>query len=81
MKFFSESLDKLKKLVSKNEQEVSEERIESARVTSSRLNALKRMRANSPTTPSYKRNEQTTASRKPKKDNIDLDFGMELPNV
>ncbi len=77
MKFLTDCLDRLKKLVATGSEDSGVHRIESARVTSSRLNALKRMRANSPTTPQYKQDE-AIESTPTKKGNVDLDFGIEV---
>ena len=50
-------LGKIKEILKLGKDEEAEEleRIESAKVTSSRLGVLKRMRQSSPTTPDYKR--------------------------
>jgi hypothetical protein len=78
----SNCLASFKKLFASDDkrvQEQQESRIESARVTSQRLKALKRMRNNSPTTPDYKL--ELEDSERADIDEIDLDFGMEIPKV
>lgn len=53
-----------------------EERIQSARITSTRLQALERLRENSPCTPEYKLKTTVTQTGRSCDDLIDLDFGM-----
>lgn len=53
-----------------------EERIQSARITATRLQALERLRENSPCTPEYKQKASVTQSGRTCDDLIDLDFGM-----
>lgn len=53
-----------------------EERIQSARITSTRLQALERLRENSPSTPDYKLKTAVPQSNRSCDDLIDLDFGM-----
>lgn len=73
------SFKKMFSLQDERQEELKKEsRIESARVTSQRLKALKRMRNNSPTTPDYKLDLED--SERADVDEIDLDFGMEIPN-
>ena len=79
-------LAKIKKFFQEDDTTASNSRIESARITSNRLQALKRMRTNSPTTPDYKLEAEESREAAPttgvrvqqKQDNIDLDFGMEI---
>jgi len=85
---FNNCVSKIKNLFSKESAEdVCDDRIESARITSNRLQALQRMRSNSPTTPDYKLEgaSQTTLSkntnperRLTKLDDVELDFGMKI---
>lgn len=85
---FNNCLSKFKNLFSKAEgDDVSEDRIESARITSNRLQALQRMRSNSPTTPDYKlegtiekvsRKSTGPERRLTKLDDVELDFGMKV---
>lgn len=53
-----------------------EERIQSARITATRLQALERLRENSPCTPDYKMKPTVAQSHRTCDDLIDLDFGM-----
>lgn len=78
---FNNCLTRLKNIFTKEEDDLqSESRIESARITSNRLQALQRMRLNSPTTPDYKLEDVEMtgkpASKQTKLDDIELDFGM-----
>lgn len=87
MSLMKNTFNKIKALFVQQEDDSSKNsRIESARVTSNRLQALQRMRMNSPTTPDYKL-EKEIAEASPTNgargtsanpDNIDLDFGMEI---
>lgn len=82
---FKNCLTRLKEIFTKGEDDLqSESRIESARITSNRLQALQRMRLNSPTTPDYKLEDAETTGKPAtgkqqqytKLDDIELDFGM-----
>lgn len=53
-----------------------EERIQSARITATRLQALERLRENSPCTPEYKLKTTVTQINRSCDDLIDLEFGM-----
>jgi hypothetical protein len=85
---FSDCMSKVKKLFSKqSSDDVCADRIESARITSNRLQALQRMRSNSPTTPDYKlegtSQKVQSKNSKPQKrltklDDVELDFGMKI---
>ncbi len=66
--------DKIKSFFGPPEDPNKNSRIESAKVTSNRLQALQRMRMNSPTTPDYKLEAEAPVPNE--RDNIDLDFGM-----
>ncbi len=76
-------LDACKNMITKcfaKEDVVSEERIQSARITATRLKSLERMRENSPCTPDYKLKETVPAQNQRSCDDlIDLDFGMDIP--
>ncbi len=82
-------LKKIKKLFAEDDTVQKNTRIESAKITSNRLQALQRMRDNSATTPDYKLQQQQepsnarTAPTNPQKrqqaeKKVDLDFGMEI---
>lgn len=75
-------LDACKNMFSKcfaKEDIVQEERIQSARITATRLKSLERMRENSPCTPDYKLKSYDSVQKKNSCDDlIDLDFGMEV---
>jgi hypothetical protein len=82
-------LTKIKKMFSSNNEEESQSdsRIESARITSNRLQALQRMRSASPTTPEYKlegaQQRAPKANTGPERrltklDDVELDFGMKI---
>lgn len=85
---FNNCFSKIKNLFTKEEgEDVNDDRIESARITSNRLQALQRMRSNSPTTPDYKLEGATDKTSKknsnPEKrlsklDDVELDFGMKV---
>jgi len=81
------TFNRLKKLFKEEESQSSANtRIESAQITSNRLQALQRMRMNSPTTPDYKLQEETrpatptngSRGNTNEVDDIDLDFGMRI---
>lgn len=85
----SDLFNRIKNLFSKDtSEEVSDDRIESARITSNRLQALQRMRSNSPTTPDYKleganpnalkKTTKMPERRLTKLDDVELDFGMKI---
>lgn len=77
-------LDACKNMITKcfaKEDIVQEERIQSARITATRLKSLERMRENSPCTPDYKlKSCESVQTQKSCDDLIGLDFGMEVPN-
>lgn len=86
---FRNCVSKIKNLFSKEDtEEASDDRIESARITSNRLQALQRMRSNSPTTPDYKlegtnpnslkKTTKMPERRLTKLDDVELDFGMKI---
>lgn len=72
-------LDACKNMFTKcfaKEDQMQEERIQSARITATRLQALERLRENSPSTPDYKLKTSTPQTKRSCDDLIDLDFGM-----
>ncbi len=81
---------KIKKLFAEDDTVQKNTRIESAKITSNRLQALQRMRDNSPSTPDYKLQQQqanptnktaapaSSQRRQQAEKKIDLDFGMEI---
>jgi hypothetical protein len=78
-------LAKIKKLFADDDTTEKNSRIESAKITSNRLQALQRMRTNSPNTPNYKlqdweenRSEPTGARKQLQINDVDLDFGMNI---
>jgi len=84
------TFNRIKKLFQEGEdQSGAHTRIESAKITSNRLQALQRMRENSPTTPDYKLGGEEVQGPAPTSgargrqrtnnvDDIDLDFGMKI---